>query len=255
MRPGNGGDACEATPVPALKDDLLDPQKAFDQSLTDRFNTQRNRLREPPNIEALSALGPEHPISFPRGNNKAYAEWYRLISTKAPRCAQLQALQEETVSDLLALLQKHYLHKERNINNITSAWLWSLLAKLDEVGTMTNDQVFPLRELGKRAIFLQLHDVDPEAAAVLEGDEPSDGVPGATSEDEIALEEDPDVVTEAPDLSLHVTACESTVTPPTSLTQNTKATLDMILVIVGEVFGQRDLLEFRQPWNPIGPAT
>ena len=32
-------------------------------------------------------------------------------------------------------------------------------------------------------------------------------------------------------------------------TENTLATLDMILTIVGEVFRQRDLLEFRRPWE------
>jgi hypothetical protein len=32
---------------------------------------------------------------------------------------------------------------------------------------------------------------------------------------------------------------------------NTKATVDMIITVAGETYGQRDLLEFRQTWGDI----
>jgi len=31
--------------------------------------------------------------------------------------------------------------------------------------------------------------------------------------------------------------------------RNTRATVDMIITVVGEVYGQRDLLEFREVWE------
>lgn len=38
------------------------------------------------------------------------------------------------------------------------------------------------------------------------------------------------------------------------LSKNTKVTLDMVLTVVGEVYGQRDLLEFREKWDETEPS-
>ncbi|EME86904.1 uncharacterized protein MYCFIDRAFT_77300 [Pseudocercospora fijiensis CIRAD86] len=242
-------------PVATAEDDTLDPQRAFTESLKDRFYIQRDQLHILPSAEKVAALGEHHPISFPQGNNKAYAEWHRLLSSKPPKAAQLQSLDQDSVFNLLALLQKTYLIKGRNLRNVTSAWVWSLLARLDDVGSMSNDQVYPLRELGKKAIFLQLHFSNPEAAAQLETLQQGEAVGNeANGSAEISTEYDTDGVA----IKATAQSSSSHSDQPRRFhavaSENTLATLDMILVVIGDIFGQRDLLEFRQPWSKAAPA-
>ncbi|CAG8979697.1 hypothetical protein HYALB_00003928 [Hymenoscyphus albidus] len=57
------------------------------------------------------------------------------------------------------------------------------------------------------------------------------------------------------DIALEKVAPEAEETPTApddSDNWNTKATIDMILTVAGEIFGQRDLLEFRQIWDQVG---
>lgn len=190
---------------------------------------QRKQLHISPSMDALAELPDSCPISFPRGNNKAFAEWYRLLSTKAPLPAQLRSMNQDVIFNLLGVVQKHFLGKNCKLSKITSAWIWSLLARLDDVGTMNNDEVYPLRELGKRVVFLLLSFTSPELAAGLESLEQEAPSTAASAEAEPIP--------------------TATVTPPT---ENTLATLDMMLVVVGEAFGQKDLLEFRPKWTATG---
>lgn len=233
---------------PAPKEDDRAPQKVYTRSITQRFLDQRRQLRLPPTAKALADLDDSYPISFPQGNNKAFAEWLRLLSSKAPRIAQLQSLEQDTVFDLLELLQSRVLTPGKVIEKHVSNWIWSLLARLDDVGNMTNDQVYPLRELGKRAVFLQYSITSPEIAAQLE----SLGQSGSKmlNEDEIPLDdvEDVDGAPKQPDVDSSQKD-QITATADSKVMDNTLATLDMILVVVGEVYGQRDLLEFRTPWE------
>ncbi|GIZ37991.1 hypothetical protein CKM354_000141800 [Cercospora kikuchii] len=232
-------------PTAVAADDNTDPQQVFSKALKDRFMLQRKHLHMNTTSTKLAELGDGYPTSFPEGNKGLRAEWHRILGSKSPMPAQLRAMNEETIFNLLKLLQSSYLLKGKNIKTVTSAWIWSLLCRLDDVGNMTNDQVYPLRELGKRVIFLQLHFFDPEAAAHLEAIEQREQTPAATVDDQL---EDA-AETEAGEGSNSVTTNNQQVrTHHGKPTENTLATLDTILVIVGEVFGQRDLLEFRQPW-------
>ncbi|CZT20510.1 uncharacterized protein RCC_06370 [Ramularia collo-cygni] len=218
----------QATPVNSeptpLEGDATDPQKVFTRLLIERFMEQRTQLHLPPSMHKLAELPDSCPISFPRGNNRALAEWYHVLSEKAPLPAQLRSMDQDSIFNLLGLLQEHYLTKVCELNKVTSAWIWSLLARLDDVGTMNNDEVFPLRELGKRAVFLLLSFSSPELAAGLE-----------------SLGQD------AP--SIASTEANQAEIAPQAPTDNTLATLDMMLVVIGHVFGQKDLLEFRPKWT------
>jgi hypothetical protein len=48
-----------------------------------------------------------------------------------------------------------------------------------------------------------------------------------------------------------IDAVQKPVMDPEALKWNTKATVDMIITVAGEIYGQRDLLEFRSLWNRI----
>ncbi|KAM3421121.1 hypothetical protein BST61_g1534 [Cercospora zeina] len=233
-------------PTAAISDDSTDPQKAFTKALKDRFTLQRKHLRMKTTPAKLAELGDGYPTSFPEGSKGLRAEWHRILGSKSPAPAQLRAMNEDTIFNLLELLQSSYLLKGKNIKTVTSAWIWSLLGRLDDVENMNNDQVYPLRELGKRVIFLQLHFFDPEAAAQLEALEKRPQSPAASID--VDLEDAANAG--AGERQKSVTSSSQNVKNHHGKpTENTLATLDMILVVVGEVFGQRDLLAFRRPWT------
>jgi hypothetical protein len=154
-----------------------------------------------------------------------------------PSLAQLQALDQEDTLSMLELIQKRFFNRGETLSPNASAWIWALLAKLNDVGTMNNDEVFVLRDLGKRALVISISFNNAAMAAQLE----------EISRAEAASESD------EPNTSQHDAA--KTDTAGSSVTQkldpeNTLATLDMIVTIVGEFFGQRDLLDSRRSWDP-----
>jgi hypothetical protein len=67
----------------------------------------------------------------------------------------------------------------------------------------------------------------------------------AKQELEFSVNLEPEIMVE-PEVELTST---KTPTEPEALKWNTKATVDMIITVVGEVYGQRDLLEFRSIWK------
>lgn len=226
-----------------------DPREAFTEALKKRFLRQRHQLHLPPSSEALAALDDKHPISIPRNNRKAEAEWLDILRYIAPAPAQVRSLEQDTVFRLLGLLQDRALHRQKDIHSITSAWIWALLARLDEVNLMNNDQVHDVRAFGKKAVLVLVSFRSEEAAMQLEelaGGE--GGRPRATLSEHAR---DPDDTTAADgDTATHPFSASGRVER-----ENTLATLDAILVIVGDVFGQRDLLEFRQTWESVETAS
>ena len=159
-------------------------------------------------------------------------------------------MSEETVFGLLELIQEHYLKRQTEINKITSAWIWSLLAKLDEVGLMNNDQVYAVRALGKKAVLVLVSLRSSEAAQLLEDLSEADG--GAADPQDAASQKDSEKrkgKVDGGSVNLQSQATKKEPAQQAAGRENTLATLDAILVIVGDIFGQRDLLEFRQPWE------
>jgi hypothetical protein len=252
----DGGTYIGRPSSPTPEADETDPRHVFTQSLKTRFMKQRLQLHFSVSAESVAQLGDKCPITFPQGNNKAFAEWHRIMSTKSPVPAQLRCMEQEVVFRLLALLQKSYLIKGKNIKTVTSSWLWSLLARLDDVGNMDNDQVYALRELGKKAVLLQLHFADPETAAQLEAlEQQEDASPSAHGGAEIPIEDDLEAIDSNPQASFAISRTKYAKTHHAKASENTLATLDMILVVVGEIFRQRDLLAFRRPWTPAETET
>ena len=122
-----------------------------------------------------------------------------------------------------------------------------MLARLGDVGTMNNDEVFVLRDLGKRALVIQISFNNAAMAAQLE--ELSRAEAAADSSDEPITPGNEGSQTAA------TADADKTDTAGSSVTQmldpeSTLATLDMIVTIVGEFFGQRDLLDSRRSWDP-----
>jgi protein-tyrosine-phosphatase len=209
----------------------------------------RARLRTEPLVGETETQGDTRkPIPQPNGGKKAYEECVEMVRNMAPSPAQLQALDQEDTLSMLELIQKHCFKRGETLRPSTSAWIWALLAKLDDVGTMNNDEVFVLRDLGKRALVIQISFNNAAMAAQLE--EISRAEAAWESDEANTSQHEGQPTTEA-------TAADAakTDTAGSSVTQkldpeNTLATLDMIVTIVGEFFGQRDLLDSRRSWDP-----
>ena len=223
------------TTATELEDDV-DPREAFTATLKKRFLRQRHQLHLPSSDAAIAALREDNPIDYPKSNNKATVRWLHLLRTTAPLPAQVRSLGESIVFRLLALIQDHFLQREKDVNPITSAWLFALLARLNEVGMMNNDQVYAVRAVGKKAVLVLVSFRSADTAAQLE-----DYVDAHRS-----------VASSTPSANASKAGAAGNedskdIMPATR--ENTLATLDSILVIAGDIFGQRDLLEYRQPWT------
>jgi hypothetical protein len=248
--------------IPEGAKTTVEPQEAFTKALKDRFLEQRRQLHVKLSAEARAKLDERHPTSLPKNNNKAYANWLRILKNTAPQSNHIRAMEQAGVIRVLELIQTRFVQREKDITLIMSAWIWSLLARLDDVGTMDGDRIALLREFGKKAVLVQLSFRDPEAAAQLEeisavesDDRPSkhttkdsENTNSGTSEDRSASK--PNDTASGARKADRPDETKSYVVQRT----NTLATLDTIIVLVGDVFGQRDLLEFRQPWTEQGDS-
>lgn len=239
-------------PRPPTKSTVA-PRDAYTSALKVRFTKLRHHLQQPPGTPESADNKTEPLMPQPQAGNTAYAKCLRLVHEAPPHPLQLQSMSQESVFATLELIDEHFLHRSKVVNRNTSAWIFALLARLDEVGSMDNDKVSLLRELGKRAVIVQISFKDAMTAAQLEGIGDGDADQQATP-DETAERKD---TTNSHDPENKKKTADSTdviETESSEMTdkENTLATLDMILAIVGEMFGQRDLLEFRRSWEPDG---
>jgi hypothetical protein len=222
----------------APRKSTISAKEAYTEMLKRRFDAMRARLSEEyPVGETMTRTEDNKPVPQPNAGKKAYAECVEMVQKMPPSLAQLQALDQEDTLSMLELIQKRFFNRGETLSPNASAWIWALLAKLNDVGTMNNDEVFVLRDLGKRALVISISFNNAAMAAQLE----------EISRAEAASESD------EPNTSQHDAA--KTDTAGSSVTQkldpeNTLATLDMIVTIVGEFFGQRDLLDSRRSWDP-----
>ncbi|KAF2724750.1 hypothetical protein K431DRAFT_336617 [Polychaeton citri CBS 116435] len=224
----------------------LDPQEVYTGRLRDRFLAQRAHLRCSPTAHAIVALEDSRPTSMPSGNAKASEEWTRILQSMPPSPVQLQLMNQQSVVNLLDLIQQRLLRIGSPISGTLSIWIWSLLSRLEDVGVMTNDEVYHVREFGLQSLKVQLSLLDPEASAQLEqaiSQHQAEGDPSRVNGGPNVNRED----NRSAQINNEMYPDESNI--KTADVQLSLATFDMILVVVGDCYGQRDLLEHRHPWK------
>lgn len=271
----------------------LYPQEAYSIRLTSLFHRQRRVLHSTPPAAAFAALTEAQFISFPSGSKDAYKDWKRTLTDLDPSPVHLAALETWTVLRVLRLATG-MLKRRRNVEQRLSRWVWGLLCRLDDVGLLDNDQVFVVRELGKRAVWVlewvakmeqqntedldddqRLEDedaegqadskdaetpaTDPDEATALEAAKarllsipPSISQTSSINSQQEAINAKPLDACSSDEISLQQTENNQAEEKPESSdypNSNTRATLDMIIMIVGEVYGQRDLLRSREEWR------
>ena len=134
-------------------------REAYDESLLLRFYTLREGLQHKPPDAALRSLDAEtHPTSFEVSKEHPFCDridvWRDIMISTTPRPAQLAVMDQTSVLLMLEVLTVHMtlqqLSEEDRLRRL-SAWAWGLLAKLDDLGTLSSEEVSVVRELGKRA--------------------------------------------------------------------------------------------------------
>lgn len=268
-------------------EDSDSPQAIYHNLLRHRFLLLRSTLRCTPPAEAIASLDDAHPITLPWHIPRARRDWRRTLLSTDPLMVQLSCMDADSVMAATRLVGRVLAETVRSGDAVKvrriGAWVWGLLGKCREVGQLSSEEVGDLRELGKRAVGI-LQKLNRESAPTPETSGKridSDGGAGDSSdgeegEDERAPEpaegkpqSDPKL--EAAKAQAQDRRSESSADKRSqgqSLTDGAKgdaatrhdddkpdaiclsrAMLDMIITIVGEFYGQRDLLLSRNTWR------
>jgi hypothetical protein len=278
----------------------LSPQEAYTKQLLTLFKKQK---------KAIQALATPKGMSSNSPRRHTPGTLRHMIRDESPTPTQLFHLSQTNVLKMLEHAT-YMLKRKKNIDSRFSAWLWGLLCKLNDVGTLDCDAASIVRELGKKMVWIGIGFFNDETSPIISGlataeeDTPDktalseeEKLPGDGESDMMDLEseyepeqelesshdqnirrntsspilstldeQDPKV-TEAENLQSNLTdeletardhllrsldnntsldVVQSNSTCPDT---NTRATLDAIVTIIGELYGQRDLLEFRSLWG------
>lgn len=273
----------DALSTSKLEERYPDAQKSYYNILRHRFLLLRSTLRCSPPADAISALDNLHPISLPRNAGSAHKEWRRLLLAVNPHMVQVACMDMDSVLEVLEILARMIsdVVRSEDIERVrrVGVWAWALLGKCREVGQLATEEVGVIRNIGKRAatILNKVQDTESNrcqetASSVSNPEEEDDTQKESPIHDEnIKQEELPESAgtqdSSIPNASLKQSELEaakarlqarlqgndeSTETPSSSdeeyLMKQTRALLDMIITVVGEFYGQRDLLEAREVW-------
>ncbi|OAX83854.1 hypothetical protein ACJ72_01784 [Emergomyces africanus] len=149
-----------------------DPQDMYYNLLHHRFLLLRSTLKCTPPASVIASLGEGRPISLPRYNKRARAEWERILLTKDPHMAQLACMDMQSVLGLLAIVTRLLSKVVRGRDSVQvkrlGAWAWGLLGRCRPVGEMGSEEVGDIRELGKRAARILVKVRESEAVKVMD---------------------------------------------------------------------------------------
>lgn len=118
---------------------MLDAQDAFHTAMLDRFRKHRSFLRQKAFEDSAR---PDTIINLLRYD---------------PRLRYISVLEYDEIFKLLGAATRHLYRGEKGGFSVLQcrrlgAWMWSLLAKVEELGTLSSEEVGQVRELGKGAV-------------------------------------------------------------------------------------------------------
>lgn len=262
-----------------------DLREAYFSSIMERYATMRQKLHitVPPGAgKQLKSSQATTAAPFGR-NSSTVKQWSGLLRDTDPHPLQVALMSKDTVLLILrVMLGGKFLRRGQPLPERTSHWLWALLARLPDEGELNYSEIGWIRDLGRRAVLLGRSIA--EMAALKEecaenGLGVNDGADERDSDDEPSKEPDTDRRDDTheegeadmelqsdsdegevkeDDESLIAAAKRKLLDSLDSALQesqkreqeemNTLATLSMILTVAGEFYGQKDLLEFREPF-------
>ncbi|KAI1630454.1 hypothetical protein EDD37DRAFT_105010 [Exophiala viscosa] len=222
-------------------------QQHFYDSLLTRFRLVQASMRCTPPLSSIESLNPAQFISFPEASRKVRAQWEAHMLSSDPHPVQIACMDPETVLELVKFLRMRLntLMQNNSAAARVGTWVWAILGRCRDRGELSSEEISELRGLAQRAVLLlqkqnaRSNGRISERNLAWEGpSEESDVDEFDTGADEERIKEKLGGLNEAPVNNKLVAV-----------------TLDMIVTVVGEVYGQRDLLELRTKWSVDGSAT
>ncbi|EXJ59267.1 hypothetical protein A1O7_06699 [Cladophialophora yegresii CBS 114405] len=221
-------------------------QTRYYDALLRQFNLIRKTLRCSPPLSAVQTLRPDQFISFPENTNKVRTQWVDHILSTDPHPVQLACMDSSTVVELVSFLGMELERLLRVGDQIkvarVGAWVWAILGKCRDCGEMSSEEVGDLRQLAQVALRSKGDhqpvdiDIDDEDGNI-GGTVPTAQTAEKNSAESTASHLDGQgLVMEKPDNS------------GMRREKLLSRTVDMIVTVVGEVYGQRDLLDARTIW-------
>lgn len=242
-------------------------QRQYYESLLTHFTLVAATMRCVPPLPAIEKLTSSLPISFPIESKNARMTWGQCLTNHDPNPVQIACMDESSIFELVRLittkLRGLFQNNQVDVAKRIGAWIWAVLGKCPDRGELGSDEISDLRRLAQKAIgvrdwLLKRHgttttslesedeDEEEKQTAMTEGDDFSDEIDAAKRR-----------LVRKHEGSLHLEESQQNgdsngygaLPKAQAVKQGKLAVLDMVLTVVGEVYGQRDLLGLRTPWS------
>ncbi|KAJ9664203.1 hypothetical protein H2198_000421 [Neophaeococcomyces mojaviensis] len=231
-------------------------------SLLAQFHVLRATMKCVPPLSAIETLTSSQPISFPPESRKARSTWRHCLVHREPSPTQMACVDGNSIFELLRLVTAQmrglFQTDDVGVAKRLGAWIWAILGKCPDRGELGSEEVSDLRELAQKAVDVRQW-LDKKTGSFVPTEEEDDGSAEAEKpEENLDLGSGIEAARrrlENKEVDGGQRVSESGCQDQTSLSnvqaakQEKMVVLDMILTVVGEVYGQRDLLELRKPWN------
>lgn len=254
--------------------DLPEAQSRYYEVLLAHYDLIRATVKCVPPLSAIEKLTSSQPISFPAESKKARYTWAQCLRTRNPSPTQIACMDENSVFELVRLMiQKMrglFEKDDVEVARRLGAWIWAMLGKCPERGEMGSEEISMLRDLARKAIEVRdwLTRKNRRIEVSWEGedesgedDEEEDGQQVMDANGESVIDSEIraarlrlTTVTKSQSIYDDIlkdergTALEKYIEGQKAK-QEKLVTLDMILTVVSEAYGQRDLQEYRTVWE------
>ncbi|KAK5094436.1 hypothetical protein LTR70_004127 [Exophiala xenobiotica] len=242
-------------------------QRQYYESLLTHFTLVAATMRCVPPLPTIEKLTSSLPISFPIESKSARMTWGQCLLNHDPNPVQIACMDESSIFELVRLItikmRGLFQNNQDEAAERIGAWIWAALGKCPDRGELGSDEISDLRRLAQKAIYvrdwllkrhgtmetaLESEDEDGEEkrTTMTEGDDFSDEIDTAKRR-----------LVQKHEGSSHLEECQQSadnngygaLPKAQAVKQGKLAVLDMVLTVVGEVYGQRDLLDLRTPWS------
>ncbi|KAK4949960.1 hypothetical protein LTR10_011802 [Elasticomyces elasticus] len=226
-------------------------QQHFYDSLLTQFRLVQASMHCTPPLSSIESLDSSQFISFPEASRKVRAQWEAHMLSSDPHPVQIACMDSETVLELVKFLRMRLNTLVQNDDSNAArvgAWIWAILGRCRDCGELSSEEISELRGLAQRAMHLlrkqnprsndlDREDLDEEDDVDQLGIQADEQDPNANVRTEVENKHIKDNIVGQDEASIsHKLVC---------------MTLDMIITVVGEVYGQRDLLDLRTKWSTI----
>jgi len=220
-------------------------QIRYYDSLITQFKLLQASLRCSPPLSAVESLRPDQFVSFPENNHTVRAQWEQHMLSTDPHPVQLACMDAYTIVGLVQFLgmrlEKMLCIKDEVKVARVGAWIWAVLGKCQDRGELAGEEIGDLRELAQLSLHLQR--AHHETSAKIEKEDGSEEE--AAQRDESGVMDTPGTTSSNSAVLLPTERIEQ---DDTSRQKLLSTTFDTIVTIVGEIYGQRDLLDLRAKW-------